>query len=230
MKILINDKMQYATGVPASIITPALSDRYIAATSFTATFTTDEVVDCIGIGYTDATEVTITDGSDTVVITLPYTLATERVYNNGLYLLGMTFDSSAYTISHNGNYIGRVGIGKYRTLGTSPSKEPGFYTTNESRKTLSGQVIAGAGGYCGRSVDLDVRYKIDSTVYDDILFAYCSQISKEYPYFLLLDDEQHKLPATMEHFYAQTDKPISKLQSSTYKFLYSYKFQFQECF
>ena len=230
MRILINDKMQYATGVPAAIITPALSDRYITDVAFTATFATSEIVDCIGIGYTDATEVTISDGSDSVTITLPYTTASERVYNNGLYLLGMTFDSDVYTISHNGNYIGRVGIGKYRTLGTNPTKELGFYTTNESRKTLSGQVIAGAGGYCGRSVDLDVRYKIDLAVYNDILAAYCSQISKEYPYFLLLDDEQHKLPTSILHFYAQTDKPISKLQSSTYKFLYSYKFQFQECF
>ena len=230
MRILINDKMQYATGVPAAIITPALSDRYITDVTFTATFATSEIVDCIGIGYTDATEVTISDGSDSVTITLPYTTASERVYNNGLYLLGMTFDSDVYTISHNGNYIGRVGIGKYRTLGTNPTKELGFYTTNESRKTLSGQVIAGAGGYCGRSVDLDVRYKIDLAVYNDILAAYCSQISKEYPYFLLLDDEQHKLPTSILHFYAQTDKPISKLQSSTYKFLYSYKFQFQECF
>jgi hypothetical protein len=216
--------MQYASGVPAQIITPALSDKYITSNTFTATFADDEIVNCIGIGYTDATEIEISDGSDTVTVTIP---ATNK---NGLYLLDTTFVSSVYTITHNGNYIGRVGIGEYRTLGTSPSKELGFYTTNESRTTLSGQVISGAGGYCGRSIDLDVRYKIDEDVYNDIAEAYCSQISKEYPYFILLDDEQHKVPASMLHFYANTDKPISKLQSSTYKFLYSYKFQFRECF
>ena len=230
MKILINDKMQKATGIPASIITPALADRYITTNTFTATFADDQIVDCIGIGYTDATEVEISDGSDSVTITLPYTTASERVFNNGLYLLDMTFDSDTYTITHDGNYIGRVGIGKYRTLGTAPSKELGFYSTNESRKTLSGQVISGAGGYCGRTIDLDVRYKIDNDIYNDIWAAYTTQIGKEYPYFILLDDEQHKVPASMLHFYAQTDKPISKLQSSSYRFLYSYKFQFQECF
>lgn len=230
MKILINDKMQYATGIPAVIATPALSDRYTADTTFTAMFDTAQTVNCIGIGYTDATEVYISDGSDTETIELPFDDADELVYNNGLYILDTEFSTDEYTISHNGLYIGRVGIGEYRTLGTAPAKELGFYTTNESRKTLSGQVIAGAGGYCGRSIDLDVRYKIDETVYNDILAAYCTQISKEFPYFILLDDEQHKVPASMLHFYAQTDKPISKLQSSSYQFLYSYKFKFQECF
>lgn len=226
MKILLNDKLQYATGVPALVITPALADRYTTSNTFTATFTASEVVNCIGIGYTDATEIEITDGSDTATVLITQ----DAPYQNGLYLLGITFDSDTFTITHNGTYIGRVGIGQYRTLGTAPTKEIGFFTTNESRRTLSGQVIAGAGGYCGRTIDVDVRYKIDEDIYNDIETAFCSQISREYPYFLMFDDEQHKVPDNMLHFYASTDKPISKLQSSSYKFLYSYKFKFEEAF
>ena len=226
MKILINDIMQTATGLPDEIITPALSDRYTDSVTFTATYTADQTVNCIGLGYTDATEITISDGSDTETVTISQVAP----YQNGLYLLDQTFVSDSFTISHNGTYIGRIGMGVYRTLGTNPTKELGFFTTSESRRSMSGQVIPGAGGYCGRSIDLDVRYKIDSDVYNDIASAYCSQIGKGYPYFLLLDDEQHKVPSNMLHFYATTDKPLSKLQSSTYEFLYSYKFQFQEAF
>ena len=226
MRILINDKMQYATGVPALIITPALADIYTATNTFTATFTSSEIVNCIGIGYTDATEITISDGSDSTTVLI----TKDAPYQNGLYLLDVEFDSPSYTITHNGNYIGRVGMGVYRTLGTAPTKEIGFFTTNESRRTLSGQVIAGAGGYCGRTIDVDVRYKIDADVYNDIELAFTNQISKDYPYFLQFDDEQHKVPANMLYFYASTDKPISKLQSSSYKFLYSYKFKFEEAF
>ena len=226
MKILINDLMQM-TDAPDEIKSPSLSDAYRAEMYFTATFDDPVTINCIGIGYTDATEVTISTGdeySDQVIA-----ITQDAPYHNGLYLIDeMTSDT--FTISHNGNFIGRVGIGIYRTLGTNVTKEIGFYTTNESRVTLSGQVIPGAGGYNGRRFEADVRYKIDSDIYDDILAAYTSQIMKGFPYFILTDDEQHKLPATMLHFYAATDKPLSMLQSSTYRFLYSYKFQFYERF
>ena len=62
MKILINDKMQFASGVPAEIKSPALADRYNASVTFTATFDDAETVNCIGIGYTDATDIMIDDG------------------------------------------------------------------------------------------------------------------------------------------------------------------------
>ena len=230
MKILINDKMQFASGVPAEIKSPALADRYNASVTFTATFDDAETVNCIGIGYTDATEITIDDGITTPqIITLPVRTDITRKYNNGLYLL-TEMTSDEYTITHNGNYIGRVGIGEYRTLGTAPSKEIGFYTTTESRETLSGQTIPGAGGYYGRRFVADVRYKFTEEIYNDLETAYQTQIQRSFPYFLLLDDEQHKVPDTMLHFYAATDKPLSLLQSSSYKFLYSYKFNFEERF
>lgn len=230
MRILIYDKMVDATGVPAAIISPALSDVYKDDDTFDITFESAEYVDCIGIGYTDAETVTISDGSDSDIITLPYTSASQRKFNNGLYRLSTPFDSASYTISHDGSYIGRVGIGQHRRLGTSVSKENGFFTTTESRQTLSGQVIPGAGGYTGRRIDLDVRYKINEDVYNDIQSAYEKQISKNFPFFLLLDDEQHKLPATIEHFYARLKDTDILLQSSIYKFLYSYKWQFYEAF
>jgi len=254
MKILINDKMQFASGVPAEIKSPALADRYNASVTFTATFDDAETVNCIGIGYTDATEITIDDGLEKIylltfdsqpatldgaqwilrgttlqTITLPVRTDITRKYNNGLYLL-TEMTSNKYTITHNGNYIGRVGIGEYRTLGTAPSKEIGFYTTTESRETLSGQVIPGAGGYYGRRFVADIRYKFDEDVYNDLETAYQTQIQRSYPYFILLDDEQHKVPDTMLHFYASSDKPLSLLQSSSYRFLYSYKFNFEERF
>ena len=253
MKILINDKMQFASGVPAEIKSPALADRYNASVTFTATFDDAEIVNCIGIGYTDATEITIDDGLENFypltfdsqpatldgvqwivseimqIITLPVRNDRTRKYNNGLYLLN-EMKSNTYTITHNGSYIGRVGIGEYRTLGTAPSKEIGFYTTTESRETLSGQTIPGAGGYYGRRFVADVRYKFTEEIYNDLETAYQTQIQRSFPYFLLLDDEQHKVPDTMLHFYAASDKPLSLLQSSSYKFLYSYKFNFEERF
>lgn len=230
MKILINDIMQIANGVPDAVKSPDLSDTYDDAVSFSITFDTPVTINCIGIGYTDATEVEITDGTTTVTITIDK----PAPYHNGLYLIDeLTFEyeyGSEFTISHNGTFIGRVGIGTYHELGTNPTKEIGFYTTTESRKTLSGGTIPGVGGYSGRRFGADVRYKIDSDVYDDIEDAYPGQIMKSFPYFILTDDEQHKLPANMLHFYANTDGPLSMLQSSTYKFLYSYKWDFYEAF
>lgn len=227
MKILINDLMQYSDA-PDEIKSPSLSDAYRVSNTFTVTLDDTATIGCIGIGYTDATEVIISAGSDSDAQTIKITQ--DAPYHNGLYLLDAEITADTFTITHDGNFIGRVGLGAYRTLGTSPTKEIGWYTTNESRTTLSGQVIPGAGGYNGRRFEADVRYKIDADVVADIQAAYTSQIMRGFPYFLLLDDEQHKVPATMLHFYAATDKPLSMLQSSSYRFLYSYKFQFYERF
>lgn len=218
--------MQYSDA-PAKIKSPALADAYREEVSFDAAWDDPIYLNCIGIGYTDASEVYISSDGEYPDHTVE--LTQEVPYLNGLYLVpAMTVD--ALTISHNGTYIGRVGIGRYRTLGTNPTKEIGWYSTTENRTTLSGQPIPGAGGYRGRRFEADVRYKLDEDVYNDIEAAYTSQIMKGFPYFLLLDDEQHKVPPTMLHFYAATDKPISMLQSSTYRFRYSYKFAFLERF
>ena len=139
--------MQYSADAPDEIKSPALSDYYSDADNFTVTFDEDQSVNCIGIGYTDATEVYIATDEYTE-ITIEITQ--EAPYQNGLYLLGQTLVSDTFTISHNGNYIGRVGLGIYRTLGCNPTMEFGFATTTESGETLSGQVIPGAGGFSRR--------------------------------------------------------------------------------
>src|SRR4030042_3571095 len=224
MKILIYDQMIDALNAPGKIISPGLADTLIGGVPFTVTLAEYGKINCVGIGYTDATEVTVSNG----VITRTVDITKPAPYHNGLYIIPEIYPLDEYvptiTISHNGTFIGRVGIGEYRTLGTNPTKEIGFYSSEDNRETLSGQVIPGAGGYCGRRFEADVRYKIDSPVYDDTEKAYIKQISKGFPYFMYLDDEQHKLPSNMLYFYAQDKGNGILFQSSTYKFLYSYKF------
>jgi len=226
MKILLNDLIQFASGVPDAVKSPALSDIYAADIEFDAAFTTSQTLDCLGLGNTDATEIIIDNGA--VIRTVDIVLNPPE--QNGLYLLDSPISGTNFNVSHNGTFIGRVGIGICRTLGTNPTKEIGFYTTNENRETLSGQVIPGKGGYYGRRFEADVRYKIDSDVYNDILAAYNTQIMRGFPYFINTTDEQHKLPAGMLHFYARTDQPLELFQSSTYRFLYSIQFSFRESF
>jgi hypothetical protein len=230
MKILIYDKMIDAVGAPDEIKSPGLADIYTGVVPFTVQLAEYGVINCVGVGYTDATEVTVSNGVDTrtVNITKP------APYHNGLYLIDAIYpidtEYPEMIISHNGTFIGRIGIGEYRTLGTNPTKEIGFYSSEENRETLSGQVIPGAGGYGGRRFEADVRYKIDFPVYSDTEKAYTNQIAKGYPYFLNLTEELHKLPENMRYFYAQDKGSGILFQSSTYKFLYSYKFSFYEKF
>ena len=224
MKILIYDKLQDVKGVSETLLSPALSDRY-NSDFIPINFNKQEKIDCIGIGYTDATTFTITDGVKYEEITIEQ----PAPYQNGLYIISPQA-GSAFVITHNGTFVGRVGAGEYRTLGTNPSKETGFYTTNESRQTMAGQVIPGAGGYTGRRLEADVRYKIDRNVYEDASKAYIKQISKNFPFFIMNDDEQHKLPESILRFYARMKDVDVLLQSSTYKFLYSFKFEFYEAF
>jgi len=257
MKILIRDLMQEIVGIPDELKSPALADRWVGTVldHLTLPAAFDEI-NCIGVGYTDATEITLTIYDAVNTFSRTVAITQQQPFQNGLYLIEpftpdmidikvLSFDDKYASfddgkllllqditylkIEHNGTYIGRLAMGQYRTLGTSVTKELGFYNTSQNRTTLSGQVIPGAGGYFGRSLDLDVRYKIDDAVYGDMYKAY-PYIMRDYPYFMLLDDEAHKLPADLYRFYASTDKPISKLQSSSYRYLYSYKFQFQERF
>ena len=72
MKILINDKMFIAENVPDEIITPALSDIYEDSNTFTINFLTNEKINCIGIGNTDATMVMI-ENSDGDIRTIAIT-------------------------------------------------------------------------------------------------------------------------------------------------------------
>ena len=217
MKILINDVLQYATaGVPDELISPSLADRD-NATSYSITLDTTRDIDCFGIGNTDATEVTI--NGDTITLA-----STDK---NGLYLLTSELSTSSLTITHNGSYIGRLAVGKSRSLGAAPAREPGFYTTAEPRITASGQVVEGAGGVSGRTIQLDFRYKFTQDIFDDIEAAYEGQISRGFPFFLYFDKETHRMP--WERLYASSDQELV-FQSSVNRFLYSRRMTFTERF
>lgn len=216
MYILVNDKMQ-TSDAPNTIKSPALADVYEGALPFTVDFGSAELFNCVGIGYTDATEITFDDGTN--IRTVPYT-------ENGLYLIG-DLNSQTIEIDHDGSYMGRIGMGEWRRLGLSPQREPGFYTTNQSRITASGQVIEGAGGFSGRKIGVDVRYKIDSTFYADFNTAYPGQLGKNYPVFV--DLEKSSL-YPFELFYGRFKNTDFVFQSSVNRFLYSRRFQLLEAF
>src|SRR6056297_2193682 len=211
MMILIDDKIQ-ASNAPAALKSPALAD-VSELTTFSITLAATETIDAIGIGGTDATTVTVNGQAITYI-------------ENGLYMID-EITTGTLTITHDGTYIGRLAAGKGRFLGAAPMREPGFYTTEEPRVTASGQVVAGAGGYTGRSIGLDFRYKIDSDIFDDFENAYASQIAKGFPFFLYFDKETHRMPWT--RLYARTDNNLL-FQSSVNRFLYSRRFDFSEAF
>jgi hypothetical protein len=214
MKILINDLIQ-KSDAPASLKTPALADVW-RGSSVVITLVSASLIDCIGVGNTDATQITING----------QTVALQSIEKNGLYIIS-DLTASVLTITHNGTYIGRFSCGKSRSLGVAPSREPKFKTTNENRRTLSGQIIPGAGGYSYREIDVDFRYKITADIINDFKLAYQCQIGKKFPFFIFFDCEQHRIPFV--RMYGSTDEDII-LQSGVNRMLYSKKFTFREDF
>jgi hypothetical protein len=151
-------------------------------------------------------------------------------YGDGLYEIPPVTASAVTVELADGTYIGRFGAGRAIALGTSLPKEPAFNTTQENRKTLSGQIIAGNGGYNYRSVSLDTRYKIGGAAMREIKAAYPAQIARGFPFFLLFDTEIRRLP--FYRLYAR-DKAADKLgfESGVHgRYLFSRKFDFEECF
>jgi hypothetical protein len=149
-----------------------------------------------------------------------------RYEESGLYEIPPVVASSV-TITCDGSYIGRLALGKAVSLATSLAKEPSFNTTEENRKTLSGQIIPGAGGYNFRSVGLDTRYKIGGDAMREIKAAYPKQIAKGFPFFLLFDSEVRRLP--FYRLYAQ-DRSTDKFgfESGAHdRYLFSRKFEFE---
>ena len=147
---------------------------------------------------------------------------------SGLYLIKPVL-ASAVTVECNGTYIGRLGMGRAVRLGTARQKEPGWKSTNAPRMTLSGQSVIGLSGYSYRSVTLDTRYKIGAEAMREIKAAYAAQIAPGYPYFLLFDDEYKRLP--FYRLYARDTKPENYvMESSINRYLFSRKFDFEECF
>ena len=215
MKILIDDKMQNSDA-PDEWKSPSLADTSID-TSETITLDSVSDIDCIGVGNTDATTITI----NSEVVTLATTQKT------GLYILVTALNTSSLTISHNGTYIGRVAVGKYRDLYPSPAREPGFYTTQKPRLTASGQVVEGAGGVSGRELNLDFRYKFTLDIFNDIESAFTEQLAKGYPFFLYFDKETNWI-SWLRMYGQDTNRML--FQSSVNRFLYSKRIKLIERF
>jgi hypothetical protein len=175
--------------------------------------------DCLGIGGTDASELTI-NGS--VTITSDDGLS----FKDGLYRLPQILQAGVITIEHNGTYLGRLACGTCRRMCISPSREPGFYTNIRPRETLSGQRIAAAGGYGGQIIGVDFRYKIDRDIYTDFQLAYNTQIMQGFPFFIDFENDDW-LP--MNKFYGYTDNNLL-FQSSVNYFRYSRRFEFKQAF
>ena len=214
MKILINDVIQNSDASD-ELKSPSLADVEINSIG-TITLDATYDINCIGIGYTDATEVII--NGETIV--------PETTEQNGLYELVTPLNTNTLVVSHNGTYIGRLAAGLKRTLGASPTNEPGFYTTQTPRVTASGQTVEGAGGVSGRRIDLDFRYKFTETIYTDIQTAYAGQLAKGFPLFMFFDIET-RMPYT--RLYASTDNNLL-FQGAVNRFLYSRRFSFLERF
>ena len=221
MKILFYDRMQDSDANDKLKSAP-LADRLVDS-SFVITFDASETIDCIGVGYTDATTITI---NGEVV-----SLVGDGKYKSGLYILVTEITGTTLTVSHNGTYIGRLAAGQYVSLGLAPAREPGFWNTSKPRKTLSGQIIEGKGGVVGRYQQVDIRYKIDKTAFAQIENGYNNEVGRGYPMFMLFDNEYNDGNGRFvwERFYATADlAPI--FQSSVNKFLYSKKIKFLEAY
>ncbi len=243
MKILINDVLQ-GKDLDEKLLSPALSDAYTALSSFSIVFELEDgIIDCIGVGYTDATQITFNGEVITLATTEKnglYDLTTGGLIESDFYLLteaseelltesgeNILVESVTINVSHNGTYLGRFAAGKSRSIGISPSREPGFYTTEKPRVTASLQVVESAGGASGRRIDVDYRYKIDADIFQDFEDAYQGQISKGFPFFLYFDKEVNWI--TWTRMYAQDIKNVL-FQSSVNRILYSRRASFLERF
>ncbi len=213
MRILINDFVQ-DSDAPGALKSPALADTHEFTTSIIIDLGSSKTIDCIGIGFTDGVNFTV-NGQ---VVTFS---------ESGLYILSPSITAQNITIAYDGTFIGRIALGINRQICTSPEKEIGFYSTEQNRITGGGQVFPGAGGISGRKQNLDSRYKIDSTIFQDFTDAYPTQIGKLFPFFINFLDE-FKIP--YDFFYGGFGKTVLTFQGAINKFLYSRRFDFIERF
>lgn len=224
MYVLINDFIQ-SSDAPDELKSPALADIYDDEINIDIVLDDTYTINAIGFGYTDATTVTVTpDGGAAENITVG-----TSPNSNGLYLLATEFTNDEVNITHNGSYIGRIALGFARSLGVAPSREIGFYTTEKPRVTAGGQIIPGSGGYTGRRLAVDFRYKIDSDIFNDITDAK-EYIAKGYPWFMALTAAEQSRIVSWSRLYASPASPEILLQSSVNRFLYSKQFDFLERF
>jgi len=132
------------------------------------------------------------------------------------------------SLRHGKLSIGRIAAGIACNIPTAVAKEPSLISTSEPRVTLSGQVIAGTGGYNYRAISLDSRYKITKEIMQEIE-AGSKYIGMGYPFFIDLTDESYKL--TFDKLYAnERNQRSMTFQSGVHRFLYSRRFEFEERF
>jgi len=220
VKILFNDIIQYSDAAP-SLKSPALADKLTDA-PIIITFDKERTVECIGIGNTDATEVTV-DG-ETI------TLVGEGTKKNGLYILDTPITATSISVNHDGTYLGRLGAGKCYELGVKPSREPGLWSTSNSRTTVSGQEIPGAGGVDGRMMQVDTRYRLTAEMFDEIQESYPTQLARSFPFFVNFEKENAIGWIPWARLYGKLTGGDFVLQTSINKELYSKKFKFMERF
>ena len=242
----------------SAIKTAALADTYVFGDNpLQITFPETARINCIGIGNYSGRllEINISnahiiiDGSAANPDTLidggspePDTLilggaAQEGIANyislaymeDGLYILDKEFETDFIEIaSPPGSHIGRIGAGMYCDIPTAPPKEPCFNSTSEPRRTLSGQVVPGAGGYNFISLSLDSRYKINENAINEIKAGY-KAIGAGFPFFISLARESYKLP--FDKLYAtETNQRKMSFESGVMFYLYSRRWNFEQAF
>jgi hypothetical protein len=220
MKILIDDLVQ-RSNAPAALKSAALAETY-GVNNFIITLDTTYDMNCIGVGYTDANHIVI-NGE-----TIHLHLAGATPYKNGLYLLTIPLVAEdTLTVTHDGTYLGRFGAGAYSNIYASPSRELGMYTTQQPRVTVGGQVVPGVGGYCGRRIILDFRYKFDSTLIGKIQTVFNAQIATGLPVFVYFDKENFS--TLWARLYASIPNDYL-FQGAVRQFLMSHKLEMIERF
>ena len=214
MVLLANDIIQFSDATPR-LKSAALSNRSAIAGTLTLNLDRERFVDCIGIGNTDATYFTVNG---------------ERIDFdiNGLYLLKTPLNTGGLVIETDGTYLGRIGAGRGLVIGTQVRKEPGFFTTEEPRKTLGGQIIDGLGGYDYNVVSLDSRYQIDMSMLLEFKEGRRT-IARGYPFFINLEKEAYKL--TFDKMYAiDRNQRTMSFESGIINPRFSRRWEFEECF
>ena len=222
MKILFNDIIQNSNA-PLELKSPALSEIiYFNNQQLIINLHNKRNVNSLGIGYTNGKNFTfIFDDVDDTVSNFEFT-------ENGLYVMNKNVFVSKIIIETDATFIGRIGAGVAVNILTAVAKEPAYCSTNEPRKTLSGQVVKGLGGYNYRTLSLDSRYKIDEFAMSEIKEGY-KYISQGYPFFIDLTVESYKLP--FSKLYAnERNQQMTSFESGILKYLYSRRWEFEERF
>jgi hypothetical protein len=254
MRILFNDIIQYSDA-SENLKSPMLSEiTNIENNQLTINFDNPRPLNSIGIANVDYEEMMIYDGwkadaiyhktidggkADSIftdiVSSTEFTITFDDVMNtvfrfryekSGLYIMPKTITASKMIINSKINTIGRIGAGIAINIPTAIAKEPSLSSTAEPRTTLSGQVVAGKGGYNYRTISLDSRYKIDSYIMNEIKNGY-KYIGMNYPFFIDLTDENYKIPFNKLYATERNQRQMS-FESGVRKYLYSRRFEFEE--